>query len=226
MYQIGIVGKPTRKRFQIVNQLEGSQTFRVRLFSDMQEAKKYLKGEFLSGLILIEETLEDDLIETMDEIIHENQDLAVLCVLSSLTLEQKNDFLTYNIQGASLLDFNRELEDLKGVVRRMLSGDRPVLRSHYRHSVSTRATLISERSRSIQRIQLVDLSKGGLQARLLDVKQLKKGDRVQIQVPFEQKNGHHLVIGRVAWINESGYMGVQFDQVTAKVQTDDSRAAA
>jgi hypothetical protein len=225
MYHIGIVGKPSRRRFQIVNQLEGSHSFRVHIFSSVAEARIYSEGDFGSGLIWVDEHFSDDHIQIMDELTEQFPHFSFLCLVTTLTSTQRDEFQRYAIRGASVLDYNHELKDIKGLCKRMLSGEQRVLREHNRYQVSKSATLFAEKGGGPKRIQLVDISKGGLQARVFEGGH-RVGERVQIQVPFDRCAGGHVVIGRVAWINEKGFLGVRFDQVISKSHASNDAMAA
>lgn len=214
MNHIGVVGKPSRKRFQIISTLEGNQTTRVRVFSSLEEVTLWLDKGRLSGLILVEDQFEDRHIELMDDISHSYPQLVILALVSKVRQNQREEFQRYQIPRCTVLDINYELKDLKGVVQRMVRGDQVSLRAHYRYTVSKRAQLIT-REGPASRIHIVDISAGGLQAKGGDG-QTKRGDRVQIKVPKDNGLGSHMIIGHVAWVNSRGNFGVKFDQVLSK----------
>ncbi|MCB0408266.1 MAG: PilZ domain-containing protein [Bdellovibrionales bacterium] len=224
MDQIGIIGKPSRKRFQIVNHLEGRQTFRVRIFSHIDEVRLYLKDGKLSGVLFLEDQFEDEHIELMDAWSQEHPDLAILFLVSQITTAQREEMNRYKIPNCTVLDLNYELRDLSGVVRRMVAGEPVILRSHFRFQVSKKAFLFTGPGAPVS-IQLVDLSYGGLQARL-NGSQVKKGQKIQIKVPLDAgKKGSHIIVGRVAWISPKGFMGMRFDEVV-QVKAGSSLALA
>lgn len=214
MINIGVVGRPSRQRFKVVNQLEDAQSTRVRVFSNQDEVKYWLERDRLSGVIFVEEYFEDYHIEIMDSISHDFPHLLVLALVSRVHEEQRQEFQNYQIPRCALLNMNYELKDLKGVVQRMVRGEQIAMRNHHRYTVSKRAQLITQ-SGPASGIQIVDISSGGLQARG-GKKQPQRGERIQIKVPKDSGKGSHMIIGHVAWANDRGSFGVKFDKVWSK----------
>lgn len=211
MKQIGVVGKPSRKRFQVVNKLEGQQSYRVQIFSGTNELQFAMQTESISGLVFVEDEFSDQHMEMMDSISNQYADLVVLCLVSKVNQSQRDEFRRYNIPRSTVLDINHELKDLRGIVDKMVRGDQVALRTHYRYAVSKRAQLI-RRTGPASRIQIVDISAGGLQAKGMQGP-AQIGEIVQIKVPKDNGAGSHMIIGRIAWANKRGAFGVQFDQV-------------
>ncbi len=219
MNSIGVVGKPSRHRFKVIEKLENTQSTRVRVFSSLEEVRYWLKRDRLSGLVLVEEFFEDSHIELMDNISHEFPHLVVLALVSRVKQIQRQEFQRYQIPRCTLLDVNFELKDLRGVVQRMIRGEQVAMRAHYRYLVSKRAQLIT-RAGPTSRIHIVDISAGGLQARG-GSQQIRIGECIQIKVPKDDGKGSYMIIGRVAWVSHKGHFGVKFDQVLNK--SDSSR---
>ena len=214
MNYIGVVGRPSRRRFQIINKLEGANGTRVQIFSDLEEVSQWLDQSRLSGLILVEEEFEDHHIELMDNIAHNYPQLVILALVSKVNQAQREEFQRYDIPRCTVLDINYELKDLKGVVERMIRGDQVSLRTHYRYTVSKRAHLLTKNG-PFSRIHIVDISAGGLQAKGFG-RSAQKGERVQIKVPKDSGKGSHMIIGHVAWVNDKGNFGVKFEQVLSR----------
>lgn len=214
--QIGLLGQPSRKRFQIANRLQNETQYLIRIFSSISEMRKSLDAGLLSGLILLEDKFQDEHVELMDELAFNYDNLSVLCMVVQISQGQRAELQRYNIKRCTVLDSNHELKDLAGVIERMTKGDQVSLRSHYRFSVSKRAFAVTEKG-STQRIQIVDLSHGGLQAKTSHLVFIA-GQKIQIRVPLGDGRGHHLIFGRIAWVDKKGFLGVQFEQVVSQVE--------
>ena len=224
MNQIGIIGKPSRRRFQVVNKLEGNSSLAVRIFQNFDEVRSYLNSSRLDGLVFVEDTFKDPLIEMMDMVSHSYPELVILCLVSRVESSQREELRRFNIPRCTVLDFNHELKDLKGVVQRMVNGEKVAIRAHYRYAVSKRAQLITKTG-PVKKIHIVDISAGGLQAKSLGWV-AHQGEKVQIQVPKDNGKGSHMIVGRVAWLNKRGHFGIKFDQVTSQSNPNSFSASA
>ncbi|MEO0334906.1 MAG: PilZ domain-containing protein, partial [Pseudomonadota bacterium] len=214
MAHIAIVGKPSRLRFQVSNQLNLQLGTLATIHTSIEEIESDLEEGSVAVVCLIDDDLSDQYLEAIDEFHSKYSGSCLVFIGSGVSKGLRKQFRAMKLDRCTVIDAKSEMSDLQPIVKKLCLGQSVYVREHIRHRTNQLCGMNTAGSRQNSMVKVQDISKGGLMALYRNIN-LKVGEVVHILMATEDGRQQHRIVGRVAWLNSGKkQFGVEFDKVS------------
>ncbi|MBT4762144.1 MAG: PilZ domain-containing protein [Bdellovibrionaceae bacterium] len=218
MYRIGILAKPSAKRFKVKRELQKQTEFHVDVYSDVEDMARVVSENQLQGLVLLVERFSDAHLQHMDELAHKYPELPIAFVTTFISDALRNEAIQLSFRFSTVVDYHFELNNLNNLMRQaIVERESMYIRGFCRFNVNQYAYF--ETSNGRIQVNLLDISKGGAKVKLNHAPP-KKGTQLTVVIPSKDKNKSHYFKGVVAWNNLNDFtLGVSFIKDQSRVNS-------
>lgn len=200
MYRIGILSRPGRNLAIASTELHKSPFFLVKSYTNAFRAARALKEQEYDALVMICEEFLGTQVEVVNQIKNRFPELPLVIVAYHTDFELKGSVV--NFKKTIVLDAKSEMQDVPGVLIKMLNNQPVFNRFSKRFKTSQSASLHNNHTQSIHPSWLFNLASKGAQLRVFG-KNLKQGEIVNLKIFLPQLNKEHQVQGVVVWASET-----------------------
>jgi hypothetical protein len=203
MYQIGIISQPSRSLILIQSVLHQAKGFETSTFTQPWRAAHALQKHRFDALVFHSEKtgVNLDVLNRRIRKIYPQNPIAYI-----VTHDKGQELrLPKDDASAVVIDYETETYDAPGIIEKLMSGASVFNRSTRRFATAQNAVVVSgAEDRSGAR--LINLGLRGAQLRVFG-RDLRKGDKVQLQVSLGSLNRQRMVSARVIWTLQDNQAG-------------------
>lgn len=196
MFQIGIISKPGRELFRVRAELSRNGYYTLHTYTDALSSVQSLQQGELSAVVVVLPKFSEDQLALVSKL-RALQPRLPLVFLSEAPQPEIQDKVRA-VGNAILVSYGTDLQDLSGLLLKVINGQKVHNRSYRRSRALQSASLLVGSAQSLVHSCVLDLAGGGVRVRAF-AHELKVGDRVKLKIPLSFLKKTYEVTAEVVW---------------------------